>query len=239
MSNLSLIADPRTITGRKVKALRRDGLLPANIFGKKVKSQSVQISVSDFNKLYQEAGETHVIELQLKGDKDTRPVLITNLQVDPVTDTPLHVDFHQVDLKEKVTATVPVETSGEAPAVKEQGGVLFLAHNELEVEALPMDLPDNITIDISGLSQIGDSILVKDLKLDRSKVTLKLEDEETMVAVQAQQAEEEVAAPVPAEGEVAAGEAAPAEADKAVEGEAKAEGKKEDKPAEAKEAKKE
>ena len=218
MATLSLSADKRTVIGRKVKSLRREGVLPANVFGKKVTSQSVQVDLSEFNKLYQEAGETNVIELKIKGDKDTRPVLVSNLQVSPITDLPLHVDFHQVDLKEKVTATVPVETVGEAPAVKEKDGVMFLSHNELEVEALPMDLPNKIEVDISGLTEIGDSILVKDLNLDRSKVTLELEDDETIVTVQAQKEEAEEEPAAPAEAEADETQTAPAEGEEVPEG---------------------
>src|SRR3989344_5017909 len=105
MDKQILNAEERKITGRKVKKLRKTGMLPGNIFGKKIKSLSVAIKTQDFNKVYKEVGETGLLELQI--GKDNRAVLVANVQKDPVSDVPLHVDFHQVDLKEKVTADVP------------------------------------------------------------------------------------------------------------------------------------
>ena len=123
----TLKVSPRIITGRKVKSLRRESILPANIFGNKVKSTSIKIALAEFSKLYQQVGETAVINLNVDGEKTPRPVLISHVHNHPVTGVPLHVDFHQVDLKVKVTATVPVEIIGESPAIKEKGGVLVVA----------------------------------------------------------------------------------------------------------------
>ena len=109
MNKLSIKAEKRKLSGRKVKKLRREGILPANIYGKKTESQQVQVNLSEFLKLYEEAGETSIVELQVNGDK--KPVLIHNLQLDPVTDVPLHADFFAVNMKEKVTAQIPVELS--------------------------------------------------------------------------------------------------------------------------------
>jgi len=112
----------RKITGRKIKSLRREGILPANIFGKKIKSQSIQADYGEFEKLFAKAGETSIIELDLNGK--ISPVLVSNVHKDPVKGLFVHVDFHQVDLKEKVKAAVPVEITGEAPAEKDGKGVL-------------------------------------------------------------------------------------------------------------------
>jgi large subunit ribosomal protein L25 len=231
MASLTLSAEERKLKGRKIKSLRRQGLLPANIFGNKVKSTAIQIGQTEFQKLFLQAGETNLVTLKLKGSDD-RPVLISNVQVDPITDLPIHVDFHQVDLKEKVTATVSVELVGEAPAVKEKGGVLFTIHNEIEVEALPTDLPDKLEIDISSLNEIGDSILAKDIKVDRSKISLAIEEEETIVAIQEQKEEEEEPEPVAAEEGEEAETAGAGETEKA---EGKAEAKEDGEKAEAKE----
>src|SRR3990172_3857960 len=142
----------RTLFGRKVKNLRKDGILPANIYGKKIKSQSVEVNLDEFAKVFKDAGETQVIELKLGREK--RPVLIHNLQEDPVSDKIIHVDFLQVDLKEKVVAKVPVELTGESPSEKEGTGVVVLQVGEIEVEALPGDLPEKFEVDLSPLVKV-------------------------------------------------------------------------------------
>lgn len=187
----SLKAQKRSIMGRKVKTLRREGIMPANIFGKKVKSQAVSVSLKDFQQVYSQIGETGLVELTLKGEKKTRPSLISNVQTHPVTDLPLHADFHQVDLTQKVTANVPIEVIGESPAVKDKGAILITLINEVEVEALPADLPDKFTVDISKLSEFNDSILSKELKADHSKVEIKTGEDQAIVIVQEPKQEEE------------------------------------------------
>lgn len=198
MTKLELQAQPRIITGRKVKTLRLKNILPANIFGKKIKSSAIQVSQKDFTALYKQAGETNIIYLNLEKEKQARPVLVTNLQKHPVTDLPLHVDFHQVDLTEKVTVSVPLEIVGTSLAVKEKGAVLLTLLDEIKIEALPQDLPDKFTLDISALNEFGDSLLVKDLKVDKAKVTLLVEEDEPVIIAQ-QPKEEEEPAPVAAE----------------------------------------
>jgi large subunit ribosomal protein L25 len=199
MDKLSLKAQKRTIAGRKVKSLRREGILPANVFGKNVKSQAIQIDLASYLKLYKEAGETSLVELEVDGAK--LPVLIHNTQVDPVLGTPLHVDFLQVNLKEKVTAQVPVELTGESPAEKQGLGTVVQQINEVEVESLPADIPDKFEIDISGLVEVDNMIQVKDIKIDEKKVEIK-DDAEQIIAKVEPQKEEKVEVPT----EVAEGE---------------------------------
>jgi large subunit ribosomal protein L25 len=211
--------DKRQITGRKVKLLRRQGKVLGNVFGKKITSIAIQMDSPDFTKLYHEVGETTLLDLQITGEAKSRPVLIANIQRHPVTNQIIHVDFHQVDLAEKVTANVPLEFLGESPAVKEQGGILVHVVTEIEVEALPAELPDKFIVDISKLANLGDSLTLKELNLDRSKVTIDLADDTTIVTIQSPKEEEVVEAPaVPAEGEAAP---APAEGEAAPAGEAK------------------
>jgi large subunit ribosomal protein L25 len=193
-----LKAEPRTITGRKVKTLRRQGILPANVFGKKIKSLSLQLALQDFTKIADAVGETGLVDLSVQGEDKPRPVLITNVHLDPVTNHPLHADFHQVDLTEPVTANIPVELTGESPAVKEKSAVLITLLDEIEVEALPADLPEKFAVDISGLKEFNDSVLVKDLKVDTASVTIKADPEAQIVMVQ-EPKEEEVAPPPPAD----------------------------------------
>jgi large subunit ribosomal protein L25 len=192
---LSLNAEKRNVYGSKVKKLRDQEILPANLYGKDFKSQALKLDQKKFLDLYKKAGETGVIYLQIDKEKKPYSVLIHNVQFHPVAGSPLHVDFHKVDLTKKVQVNIPVELVGEAPGVS-KGGVLVQVMNELEVEALPTDLPDKFEIDVSGLIEIGDSITVKDLKYNKDKINLLAEDEgQSIVNIEAPQEEEEEAPP--------------------------------------------
>jgi len=230
MKKYSLLGSKRTVVGKKVKSLRREGTIPATIYGKKVKSISVSVGFDAFEKVYAQAGETGLIELSV--DRDIRPVLIHSVQVHPVTNAPLHVEFHQVDLKEKVHANVPVELVGECPAVAQKLGVLLTVLDEIEVEALPTDLPEKITVDVSKLAEVNAEFKVSDLILP-AEITVLTDQGLTVAKVgplvtkeaEALAAAEAAAAAAPAEGAVApaaegepvaapAAEGAPAEAAK-------------------------
>lgn len=219
MNKHNLSAEERKITGRKVKNLRSSGFLPANIYGKDVKSLAIQIKLADFGKLYKEVGETGLIELSV--GKDVRPVLVHNLQKNPVTDLPIHVDFLQVNLKQKVTTRVPVELTGESSAEKQSLGTVVTQLSEIEVEALPADLPEKFVVDISNLTDVDQAVRVKDLDYNKEKVEIKSDIEAIVVKVEPPQKIEEAPAPVPAVGEVPAEGEAPAEGETApAEGEA-------------------
>lgn len=208
----TLSGEPRKVLGRKVKQLRRDGVLPANIYGKKIKSQSIQVKLIEFLKTFEEVGETGLVSLKVNGAD--HPVLIHNVQLNSVSDLPVHADFLEVDLTEKVTATVPIEFTGESPVEKSQEGIVVPQTREVEVEALPTDLPENITVDISELDAVGKTIKVSDLKVDRAKVEIKGDPEQIVVVIEEPAKEEEPVVVAPAEGEgapVAEGEAPAAE----------------------------
>jgi len=230
---LKLKVNSRKLTGRKVKQLRAQGILPANIYGKGVKSVSIQQPLKDFIVAFKQVGETGILELTIDKETKPRPVLVHHVQQHPVTDEILHVDFRQVDLTETVTVKIPVEITGEAPAIT-KGGVLIQLINEVEVEALPADLPDKFTLDVSHLEEIGQGLSLKDLKVSPKVKLLAEKLEELVVKIESPTKEEEVK-PVeaaPAEGEAVApaeGEAVPAEG----EGEKKPEEKKPIEPAKA------
>ncbi len=207
MEKQKLTAEKRKTTGRKVKTLRKQGILPANIFGKEIKSLSVQVPAKEFLKIYEKAGDTGIIELSV-GDGEAHPVLVHNLQIHPLTSQPLHVDFHRVNLTEKVKAKVEVVTVGEAPAVAQKLGLLLTPVGELEVEALPSDLPDKIEVDISKLAAVDQEIKIKDLKLS-DKVTISADPETVLVKIGELVSEE---AKKMMEEEKAAAEAAAAQA---------------------------
>ncbi len=200
MDTKTLKAEDRKIEGRKVKALRKQNVIPANIFGNKIKSKSIQVSLKDFENLYKEVGETRVINLDFGSEK--RPVLVHDVQLNPKTDEVLHIDFHQVDLKEKIEAEVPVELTGESPAEKQSLGTVVQYVNEIKVEALPGDLPEKFVVDVSELSEVDQAVFVKDLKMDRSKVEVKNDAEEIIVKVEPPQKEEVAAVPTPLPGEI-------------------------------------
>lgn len=207
MKKLELKVQKRKVLGRKVKKLRTEGVLPANVYGKGVKSEAIQIDSEKFTKVYQETGETGVINLKIEGEKKDRPVLIHNVQLHPVSDLPLHADFHQVSLKEKTTVEVPVELVGEAPAEKSGEGILVTLLGALEVESLPADLPEKLEADVSRLEKIDDVVRVKDIKVDEKKVKILAAENEIVAKIEPPAKEEE--AP-PLEPEEAA-EEAPAE----------------------------
>ena len=189
----------RKILGRKVKTLRNDGVLPANVYGKKIKSVSVKVNQKEFEKVFEKAGETGIVEL-VEG-KTKKPVLIHNVQIDPVTDELLHVDFLQVDLKAKVVATVPIELKGESPADKSGLGILVKQLDEVEVEALPADLPEKLFVDISKLEEVDQAVYLKDIRVDKAKVEIKEDLEKIVAKIEPQTKEEEDVPPPPTEGE--------------------------------------
>lgn len=208
MDKVTLKVEKRELTGRKTKRLRKDGILPANVYGKKVKSQAVQVGLLDFQKVFEQTGETGLVELHVNGDK--RPVLVHNVQLDPVSDLPIHVDFLQVDLKVKVTAQIPVELTGESPAEKQGLGTVVQYLDEVEVEALPADLVEKIEVDISNMETVDQAILVKDLKVDTKKIEVKDDLEQIVAKVEPPKEEKEEVAPAaePQEGEITEGEQA-------------------------------
>ncbi len=207
MKHPVLNATSRNILGKQVKKLRREGQLPANVYGKGMASTSIQVASKDFKDVYSEVGETGLIDLMV-GDKK-HPVLVKNLQMNYSSHTPLHVDFYEVNLKEKVKAMVPLVLTGEAKAVTENIGTLLQTLNEVEVEALPEALPENIEVNIENLAQVDDQIMISELPVGEG-VTI-LTDESQVVAKIAEIVIEEEPEPVAeegAEGEVTEGEGA-------------------------------
>jgi large subunit ribosomal protein L25 len=198
MNKYVLSGTVRTILGKKVRSLRSDNRLPATVYGKTTKPITIAVSLSDFTKLYDEAGETGLIELTI--EKHVHPVLIHTVQLHPVSRAILHVEFHEVDLKEKVHADVPVECIGEPQAIKEKIGVLLTLIDHIEVEALPTNLPEKISVDITSLAQVNDQILVVDLVIP-ADVTVLTDPTLIVVKIGAFVVEKEPESVVPTEGE--------------------------------------
>lgn len=158
---LTLEVKKRDIFGKKLKALRKQGILPANIFAEDIKSQAININTKEFNKIYRKAGETQIVYLVLNNEE--LPVLIQNAQKHPVTDAFLHVEFRKVNLAKKLEIEAPVKFIGESDAVVQNKGVILTLTETLLVEALPNAIPKTIEVDISSLKELNDEIKVKNL----------------------------------------------------------------------------
>ncbi len=202
MEKLNLKAETRSVLGKQVKKLRREGLIPANIFGKDVKSASIQVVGAEFARVFKKAGETTLIELSVGGEA-AKPVFVRGIQRDPRTNSILHVDFQQVNLKEKITAQVPIVLEGEAPVAKSGEGLVLQTLSELEVEALPTEVPHQVVIDISSLTEVGQTVQVKDLKV-ASSATVITDPEASVLTVQVAEQEEVVEEVTEGEPEVIA-----------------------------------
>lgn len=197
---------PRALTGKKVSRLRREGVLPGVVFGGHKDSTPVETDMREFERGYRRWGSTTLVTLEGLPD-GTVPVLIHDVTRSTLTGRLLHVDFQRVSLTEKVHAEVPLRFVGESPAVK-GGGVLVHARSEVSVEAFPQDIPHSIDVDLSRLVEIDDSLYLRDLTVDTSKVELLDDGDELIVRVVPVRVEEE-AKPAAAEGaEAAEGEAA-------------------------------
>jgi large subunit ribosomal protein L25 len=210
MRKLELEVSKREITGKKVRFLRRGGLIPCNIYGHGMDSLPVQAEVRKLAQVLSRAGGTDLISLKMKNVDSPGKVLIREIQRNPMTGEPIHVDFYQVRMTEKLKANVPLVFIGEAPAMKLKNVSLMHALTSLHIEALPDDLPHNIEVDISSLAVPEDAMHVKDLKIG-DKITVLTDPDQMIIKVsEVRKVVEEVPAAAAAaeEGEAAEGEAA-------------------------------
>lgn len=191
MEKIALQAKTRSIIGRQVKSLRRQGFVPAVVYGHNFKPLSIQVPVKNFERVYAEAGESTVV--YLKVNEQEHPTIIHDVVRDAVTDTYLHADFYKVRLDEKIHAKIPLNFIGESPAIKGLGGILVKNISEIEVEGFPQDLPHQIDVDISGLVEFKSQILVKDLAIS-NKLEVKAEPDSIVALIQEPISEEELKA---------------------------------------------
>lgn len=190
-----LQATKRTVFGKKNKQLRKQGILPANVFGPGMPSQSVSINYVEFKRTFKHVGETGVV--YVKTEKEEIPTLITFIQRDPIEGRILHADFRKVDLHKKIEAEVPLSFIGVAPAVN-TGGVLLTQTDKITVEALPQNIPSSIEVDVSTLGEVGQEIKVSDLKITGEYV-ITTEPTKVIVSVAAHKEESVVAETAAAE----------------------------------------
>lgn len=199
---LSLKVKIRTELGKKNKKLRRENKLPGVLYGKKIKSTPISMEYKEFEKVYAEARESTLVSLEIDGDGASargagkeNAVLIRDVITDPLRDSFTHVDFYQVPMDEEIKISIPLVFVNEAPAVKDEGAVLARNIYDLEVSALPKDLPREITVDLSRLAHLEDAILVKDLTVPSG---VKVEAEGDIVVAQVSAPLEEELAEQPA-----------------------------------------
>lgn len=216
MKAIELNAQPRTVTGKKVKKLRREGLLPISVFGKDVKSVALSVPIKEFQQIYNKAGETGLVEVKFDGK--SHHTLISNVQIHPVSRLPIHAELHAVKLTEKIKANVPLETIGESPAVQNNIGTILHILTEVEVEALPIDLPEKIEVNIENLAEIDQQVTVGDLPKPKGVEIMNAPEEIVLKVAPAvsedtakELAEEEAAKAAEATAEGAEGESKPTE----------------------------
>jgi large subunit ribosomal protein L25 len=180
MEKVKLLSELREEKGKKVNKRRKQGMIPAVIYGNKIESRSLWINALDFERLLKKSGESVIIDLSI-GNNDVRSVLINELQQDPRSGNYTHIDFYQVKMDEKIKTEVELIFIGESPAVKESGGVLVKNLDKIEIECLPADLPSFIEVNIADIKTFEERVYIKDLKLPMG---VKVEnDPKTVVAL--------------------------------------------------------
>lgn len=190
----TLSAKIRKDFGRKTRTLRKKGVLPGVLYGPKMKTEPLEIDLKEFEKIYRQAGESSLVSLA--AGKKKFLVLIHDLQKDPLTDEPIHVDFYQPSLDEEVVIRVPIIFEGTAAAVKDLGGTLLKNISEVEIKSLPQKLPREIKVGVESLETFEDHILIKDLKLPESVKILKDAEEIVASVSPPEKIEEELEKPI-------------------------------------------
>ena len=182
MDSISLIARPRSETGRHVHALRREGAVPAVLYGHKISPVSLAIDAKELERAWHRAGRTHLVDVKVQGQK-VHKALIKDLQIHPRGGHALHVDLFAVNLREKITADVPVIIVGESPAVHQKVGQVQQVVSSLRLESLPADIPAQITVDVSGLEEIDQSITLGQVELPKGAVLVHADLDEVVVKI--------------------------------------------------------
>jgi large subunit ribosomal protein L25 len=211
---MQLNASVRQLTGKRSRRLYREGKLPAVVYGHKATPTPLTLDRLEFQKVFVKSGRTHLVDLQVDGR--TEKVLVREIQTHPRRLGPIHVDFYQVDLTEKIRVEVPVRLTGESAAVKRGDADILQPVHELEVECLPTDIPEGFEVDISPLAEIEDELRVSEITVPKGVTVLAEPDELVVKIVPKREMKVEEEAPVaeaaltpdgaPAEGAAAAEE---------------------------------
>ncbi len=201
-----IVAQPRTITGKASRILRRENLIPAVVYGPKMDTENLQVGTREFDVVYLRAGSNNLVDLKIGEKGKAHKVFIHEVQRNPLNHAVTHIDFVAVNLREEMTINVPLVLVGESPIVESHEGLLLFQVEHITVRALPMNVPSLIEVDISGLTEVDQTIRVGDLDLPEN-VTLVTHVEDPVVKITAMRVieEEEVAAEEAAEAEAAEG----------------------------------
>ena len=204
MDQITLSAEKRSILGGKVRFLRRQGITPANIFGRNIDSTAVQIDTITLNQVLAKAGTTSIISLGIEGEKSPKSVVVKSIQRHPLTRDLIHVDLYEVKMAEKIKLEVPLELVGESPAVKDLEGILIQNLSTVDIECLPADMPHSIEVNLAILDQIDQALHVSDLTIDEN-ITILTDPEKVIVVITGSRiaaADEEEAAEAEAKADV-------------------------------------
>ncbi len=209
MQELKIKATKRDVLGKKTRFLRRQGITPAHLFGHSLESLTLQCDSNELKKIVAHAGTTRLVSLNIEGEKEAKTVFLREIQRDSLSRELLHVDFYQVRKGEKLIMDVPIVLVGEAPALKGKGRIISRGTTALKLECLPEKVPPQIEVDISILTELDQSIYIKDIHLDPdilvhddpellvvkiSEIIIKIEEEKPVVEAVAE-------GEIPAEGE--------------------------------------
>lgn len=207
MDQIELKVTSREILGKKVRFLRRQGVIPVHLYGPGIESMALQCDTTELQRVLDEAGKTQLISLKIDNEKKPRTVVVHEVQIEPQTGESLHVDFYQVKMAEKVKVEIPIVLVGEAPALKLKENMLVQELNTLSVECLPAKIPPSVELDLNSLTESEQAVRVKDIELDR-EVTVLNDPELVMVKISVRRIEK-VEEPVIAEEEIEVSEEAP------------------------------
>ncbi len=192
MEQIELSAATRDILGKKVRFLRRQGLTPANLYGHNIKSTALQVDTIQLKHTLAKAGKSSLVALKVDSAKRPKMVIIRDIQREPLTGGLLHVDLFQIKMEERIKIEVSLLFVGEAPAIRDRGGILVQNMNSVEVECLPANMPHNIEVDLSVLQEIDQAVHVKDLSVDEG-VTILTDPEQSIVQIARSKVEVEIA----------------------------------------------
>ncbi len=179
----SITLSDRQVVGKKVRALRREGFVPVHYYGRGMESLTLQASTGMLRKVVDEAGANIPVEVDVEGTDGSDICFVREVQWHPVNGSLLHVDFMRVDITERVTAEVPITLIGQSEAVRELGGVIIQPFQTLPVEALPLDMPKEVIVDVTPLVMFGDAVRVGEIELEGESEILR-DDDDLLVTVQ-------------------------------------------------------
>jgi len=206
MDKITLQVVPRTVVGKKVKQIRREGWVPLVLYGPGFESELYQVKAFEARRVLAAAGMTSLISLQAEGQQEPYSALVRDVQRDVLTDALLHVDLYRVSMTHKITTDIPIEFVGESPMVAQGQALLLTLMDHVEIECLPGDLVSSLTVDLGPLQTMDDVLLVKNISVPEGIIILVDEDEVVGRLAFASRVEEEEEEAVEAFVEAAADE---------------------------------